>query len=159
MTNNIPPVSRALNEMNIPHQVFWHDGPIRSVEQAARERGQTPEQVVRSIVFRLAKGEYVMALMAGPGQISWSALRRYLGRSRVTMASKDEVLSVTGYQSGAVGPFGLPSPMRILVDESVPALGELSFGSGEKGVAIIIRGKTFIRALGKVEMLKMKDEG
>jgi len=159
MINNIPPISRALNEMNIPHQVFRHKGPIRSVEQAARERGQSPEQVVRSIVFRLAKGEYVMALMSGPGQISWSALRHYLGRSRVTMAKKEEVLAVTGYQLGAVGPFGLPQPMRILVDESVPALDELSFGSGERGVAIIMRGKDFMRALGKVEIIGMKDEG
>ncbi len=159
MTNNIPPVSQALTKMNVPHQVFRHKGPIRSVEQAARERGQLSGQVVRSIVFRLAKGEYVMALMAGPGQISWSALRRYLGRSRVTMASKEEVLSVTGYKLGAVGPFGLPQSMRILVDESVLALKELSFGSGERGVAIMMRGKDFMRALGNVEVVKMKDEG
>ena len=159
MTNNIPPVSQALTKMNIPHRVFRHKGPIRSVEQAARERGQTPDQVVRSIVFRLAKGEYVMALMAGPGQISWSALRHYLERSRVTMASKEEVLSVTGYQLGAVGPFGLPQPMRILVDESVPTLKELSFGSGERGVAIMMRGKDFMRALGEVEIVGMKAEG
>ncbi len=58
---------------------------------------------------------------------------------------------------GAVGPFGLPSPLRVLVDESVPALEELSYGSGERGVAIIMRGKAFMRALGEVEIVQVAE--
>lgn len=74
------------------------------MEQAARERGQRPEQVVRSILFRTGKDEYLLALVAGAAQISWKALRAYLGQSRLTMAKEDEVLRVTGYPIGAVGP-------------------------------------------------------
>ncbi len=69
------PVSLALTEMGIPHREFQHPNPVHSLEQAARERGQTPGQVIRSIVFRLGKGEYVMVLVAGPSQISWPDLR------------------------------------------------------------------------------------
>jgi prolyl-tRNA editing enzyme YbaK/EbsC (Cys-tRNA(Pro) deacylase) len=56
--------------MNIPYRLFRHAGPIESLEQAARERGQQPEQVVRSILFRLEKDKYLMLLAAGPAQIS-----------------------------------------------------------------------------------------
>ena len=93
-----------------------------------------------------------MVLVAGPAQISWQALRRYLGQSRLTMAKPEEVLAVTGYAIGAVSPFGLPAPLRILMDESVLAQDELSMGSGEKGVGIIMRQEDLMRALGEVEI-------
>ena len=107
---------------------------------------------MRSIVFRLAKGEYLMVLMAGPGQISWSALRAYLGRSRLTTASREEILQVTGYQLGAVAPFGLPAPVRILIDESVLAQEELSLGSGVRGTAVILRSEDLLSTLGGAEV-------
>jgi Cys-tRNA(Pro)/Cys-tRNA(Cys) deacylase len=107
------PVAQYLQQKNIPHREFVHPGPIRSLEQAAEERGQQPEQVVRSILFRLSEDEFVMVLMAGPRQVSWKALRRYLGQSRLTMAKDEEVLAATGFQPGAVSPFGLPHPLRI----------------------------------------------
>lgn len=98
-------VTSALTAMHIPRRLFRHPGLVQSLEQAARERGQQPEQVVRSIVFRLGEGDYLMVLMAGPRQISWPVLRRYLGQSRLTLASEAEVLEATGYPLGAVSPF------------------------------------------------------
>lgn len=150
------PVSAALTKMDIPHRAFRHPGPIYSLEQAAQERGQAPKQVVRSILFRLTKGEYAMVLVAGPHQISWPALRRHLGQSRLTMASKEEVLSVTGYKLGAVSPFGLPQPVPVLVDNSVPAQEEVSLGSGIRGTTIILKTVDLMRALGDVDVGEFK---
>ena len=105
------PVAAILADLGIPHRTFTHPGPVHSLEQAAAERGQAPGQIVRSILFRLGEGEYAMVLIAGPGQISWKALRTAFNRSRLTMADKDEVLDVTGYPIGAVAPFGLPTEL------------------------------------------------
>ena len=146
------PVTRVLDDLNIPHRLFRHSGPVHSVEQAARERGQNIEQVVRSIVFRLAQDKFVMVLIAGSLQVSWSALRSYLGQSRLTMASEAEVLSVTGYPVGAVSPFGLPAPMRILVDRSVLSQAEISIGSGERYATVILRTEDLLKALGPAEI-------
>jgi Cys-tRNA(Pro) deacylase len=146
-----PPVSQALTRLGIPHRVFRHPGPVHSLEQAASERGQRPEQVVRSIVFRLGQGEYLMVLIAGPDQVSWPALRRYLGQSRLTMADPAEVLAVTGYPTGAVSPIGLPAPLRILVDESVLQVQEVSIGSGVRSVTVILPTGELLRAVGPVE--------
>jgi Cys-tRNA(Pro)/Cys-tRNA(Cys) deacylase len=150
------PVTRALARAGIPYRTFRHHGPVRSLEQAAQERGQEPGQVVRSIVFRLAQGEYAMVLIAGPEQISWPALRKQLKQSRLTTASQEEVLRVTGYELGAVSPFGLPSPMPILVDESVLQQGEVSVGSGERGTTVILRSHDLMRALGNVSVGRFK---
>jgi Cys-tRNA(Pro) deacylase len=147
----IPPVSLVLTEKSIPHRIFRHPGPVRSLEQAAEERGQSPDQIVRSIVFRLGEGEFLMVLIAGASQISWQTLRAYLRQSRLTMASEKEVLEATGYRPGAVSPFGLPSPMRILADRNIFLPEEISVGSGERGVTIILKSKDLKMALGEVE--------
>lgn len=151
MNEDQTPVTRYLKESGIPHRFFRHPGQVRSLEQAAQERGQKPDQVIRSILFRLPKDEYVMVLMAGPRQISWQLLRRYLGKSRVTMASEQEVLEVTGYPLGAVSPFGLPKPIRILVDTSLTDQDEISIGSGQRFSTVILSRQDLFRALGEVE--------
>jgi len=146
-----PPVSVALTELGIPHRVFAHTNPVHSLEQAAAERDQVPGQVVRSLLFRLGEGEFVMALVAGPDQISWKALRTHVGQSRLTMAGKDEVLAVTGYAIGTVSPIGLATPVRILVDPSVTAHGEVSLGSGVRNTAVILASGDLMRVLETVQ--------
>jgi Cys-tRNA(Pro)/Cys-tRNA(Cys) deacylase len=151
MKNNTP-VTQALEGQNIAYRFFRHPGKVGSLEQAAFERGQIPDQIVRSILFRVSKDEFIMVLMAGPEQISWSKLRRYLNQSRITMASEQEVLEVTGYPLGAVSPLGLPYPMRILVDQSVLNNAEISIGSGIRYTTIILKSADLIKALGDVEI-------
>jgi Cys-tRNA(Pro) deacylase len=155
---DLPPVARALDKLQIPYRLFAHAGPVRSLEQAARERNQLPDQVIRSIVFRVGKDEFLMVLMAGDRQISWPVLRRYLGQSRLTLATEVEVRSVTGYERGAVAPFGLPQPLRLLVDESVFVHDEVSLGSGVRGTAVIMTSSDLRRALGNVEIVKLGEE-
>lgn len=161
-TTPLPPVARALEDLGVPHRIFRHPGPVESLEQAARERGQAPEQVVRSLLFRLNAGPgeartYVMVLVAGARQVVWSALRQTLNTSRVTTAPVDEVRAATGYEIGAVSPFGLPQPMRVLVDASVLAQTEVSIGSGERGVAVILQVADLMRALGDAEVVRLTE--
>lgn len=150
------PVTQALDAMGIPYRFFQHEGLVRSLEQAALERGQQPEQIIRSILFRLAKNEYVLVLVAGPEQISWSALRQYLGQSRLTMAHKDAVQKITGYQIGSVSPFGLPQPIRTLADESIFVPDEISIGSGVRGTTVIMETAVLRQALGDIEIVNLR---
>jgi len=154
---NQPPASMALEKLGIPHTVFQHSGQVNSLEQAAQERNQRPEQVVRSILFRLSGDEYLMALAAGPKQISWKILRKYVGQSRLTMASEEEVLAVTGYRIGTVSPFGLPRPLRILIDQGVLMEDEISIGSGMRKTAIIMKVADLHRALSEAEIVSLTD--
>jgi Cys-tRNA(Pro) deacylase len=146
------PVTRYLDERDIPYRFFRHPGQVHSLEQAAQERGQRPEQIIRSIVFRLSRGGFVMVLVAGARQVSWPALRKHLGTSRISMASEAEVLEVTGYPLGAVSPFGLTKPVRIMVDGSVLLEEEISVGSGVRYTTVFMRREDFILALGEVEV-------
>jgi Cys-tRNA(Pro) deacylase len=150
-----PPVSIALEELGVPHKIFRHENPVTSFEQAASERGQRVSQVVRSILFRIAEDEFVMVLIAGSAQISWKILRKHLGRSRITMATEDEVFSVTGYRVGAVSPFGVPNQLKVLIDPSVTGEEEISIGSGIRNTAIILTSADLRHALKDAEIVAL----
>lgn len=150
-----PPASIALEQLGIPHQIFRHEKPVLSFEQAAEERDQRPEQIVRSILFQVKAGEFVMVLVAGPEQVDWRKLRQTLGRSRVRMATEEEVLEVTGYRVGTVSPFGLKNPVRVLLDASVLKEEEISLGSGVRNTAIIMKSADLSQALGEAEIVSL----
>jgi Cys-tRNA(Pro)/Cys-tRNA(Cys) deacylase len=153
-----PPASVALKKLNIPHRVFLHEKPVTSFEQAASDRNQRPEQIVRSILFQVRSGEFVMVLMAGRDQIDWKKLRQLVKRSRVRMATDEEVLQVTGYRVGTVSPFGLKNQVRMMIDASVLKEEEISIGSGVRNVAIIMKGEDVRRALKDAELVSLVEE-
>ena len=132
-----------------------HEKPLESFEQAAEERNQRPEQIIRSILFQVRPEEYLMVLVAGRDQIDWRKLRQLVKRSRVRMATEAEVLEVTGYRVGTVSPFGLKNPVNILIDASVLKEEEVSIGSGVRGVAIIMKSVNIQRALGDPEVVSL----
>jgi Cys-tRNA(Pro) deacylase len=150
-----PPASIALEQMNIPHRVFRHETPVTSFEQAAADRNQRAEQIVRSILFQIRPEEFLMVLMAGRDQIDWRKLRQLVKRSRIRMATEDEVFEVTGYRIGTVSPFGLKNPVKVLIDASVLREEEVSIGSGVRSVAIIMKSADIQRALGNPEAVSL----
>jgi Cys-tRNA(Pro) deacylase len=152
-----PPASLALDSLGVDHIIFHHEGTVSSFEQAARERGQRPAQVVRSILFQIQPEEFVMVLMAGPAQVDWKSLRKLVGRSRVRMATEQEVLEVTGYRVGTVTPFGLRRQVRILIDASVLREEEVSIGSGVRNMAIILKSADLRQALKTAELVSMEE--
>ena len=152
-----PPASLALEKLNIPHEVFLHETPVLSFEQAASDRNQRPEQIVRSILFQIRPEEFVMVLVAGREQVDWKKLRQRVGRSRIRMATEEEVLEVTGYHIGTVSPFGLKKPVRVLIDSSVLKEEEISVGSGVRNMAIIMKSADLRETLGDAEIVSLTE--
>jgi len=150
-----PPASLALDKLGIKHRIFLHEGSVTSFEQAASQRGQRPAQVVRSILFQIKPEEFVMVLMAGPAQVDWKSLRKLVGRSRVRMATEEEVLEVTGSRVGTVSPFGMKNQVKVLIDASMLKEDEISIGSGVRNMAIILKSADLHRALKDAEIVNL----
>ena len=153
-----PPASIALDKLNIQHRVFEHSTPVTSFEQAAADRNQRPEQIVRSILFQIRPEEFLMVLVAGPAQVDWRSLRQLVGRSRIRMATEEEVLEVTGYRIGTVSPFGLKTPVKVLIDASVLKEEEISIGSGVRNMAIIMKSIDLRQTLEDAEIVSLTEQ-
>lgn len=156
--NNKPPASLALDALGIEHRIFIHDKPVSSFEEAAAHRNQRPGQIVRSILFNIRPEEFLMVLVAGPDQIDWKKLRQFVKRSRVRMATEEEVLEVTGYRIGTVGPFGVKNQVQVLIDASVLKEEEVSIGSGVRNMAIIMQSAELRKALAESEVVALLEE-
>ncbi|NIS82542.1 MAG: hypothetical protein GTO14_20580 [Anaerolineales bacterium] len=124
-----------------------HEKTLRSLEQAASERGLEHDQIVRTLVFRLENGEFILMLMPGPRKVAWPKLRRHLGVSRLTTADAEEVFQVTGYETGAVSPFGLKNPLRILADRRIMDYDVLSIGAGMRNAGILLKRDDLVKNL------------
>ena len=76
----------------------------------------------------------------------------------MTMAKPEEVNEVTGYQIGAVSPFGLPSPLRFIADKNIFQYEEMSIGSGVRSTTVILHRDELKRALGEIETIDLWEE-
>ena len=152
-----PPASLALDSLGVEHRVFTHGTAVHSLEEAASARNQRPEQVVRSILFQIRAGEFVMVLIAGPAQVNWKKLRGLVKRSRIRMATEDEALEVTGYRVGAVSPFGVKNQTTVVIDASVLKEEEVTIGSGVRNTAIILKSADLRRALKDAEVVNVSE--
>jgi Cys-tRNA(Pro) deacylase len=141
------PVTRTLDQLAVPYQLHLHATQLRSLEQAAEERELDPGQIVRSLLFRLEDGSFIMVLMSGPTKVAWPKLRHHLGISRMTTASAEEVREVTGYETGAVSPYGLPQPLPLLADQRILNFEVISIGAGIRNAGVIMRRDDLIRTL------------
>lgn len=152
------PITRKLSEMGIAYTLHIHDRPLLSLEQAAAERGLKHGQIVRSLLFRLEDQQYILVLIAGPGKVSWSRLRKAVGVRRLTTADGDEVQAVTGYSPGAVSPIGLKQNLRILADHGLKEHEILSIGAGIRNAGIILKRKDLLRVI-EVEFADLLEAG
>lgn len=143
----ITPVTQALDTLGISYRLHIHEKPLRSLQQAAQERGLEPTQIVRSLLFRCEDEAYVLVLMAGPRKVSWPKLRRHLGVSRITTATSEQVQEVTGYTPGAVSPFGLSSPLRTLADRNILTHKRISLGAGIPNAGVILKRDDLMKVL------------
>jgi prolyl-tRNA editing enzyme YbaK/EbsC (Cys-tRNA(Pro) deacylase) len=74
----------------------------------------------------------------------------------MTTATSDEVEEVTGFETGAVSPFGLPNPLRLLADRKILDHDEISIGAGIRNAGVIMKRQDLVDAL-PLELGDFKD--
>jgi len=137
--------TRAVAATGISHRVVEY-GKVAGLEEAARKRGVPVEKVMKSLVVRTGKSDFVMVIVPGNRVIDWPKLRLVIGMSRMALATTEEALEVTGYPPGAITPFGSRQTLPVICDVSIT--GEISIGGGAHGVAIHLNRDDLIAATG-----------
>jgi prolyl-tRNA editing enzyme YbaK/EbsC (Cys-tRNA(Pro) deacylase) len=65
-------------------------------------------------------------------------VRKHLGARKISFASMDTAVSLTGMEYGGITPVGLPADWPILVDQNVISHERVIIGSGIRGSKILV---------------------
>ncbi|MBW8172290.1 YbaK/EbsC family protein [Ornithinimicrobium sp. Arc0846-15] len=138
----------ALEALGLDHHITSHER-AGSLAQAAAERGVSECDLVKTLVIRRSKGDYVFVLVPGGREISWPKLRKTLGANRLSMPSAEVAFTATGYQRGTITPFGATTPWPVVADESLAGSAgrRISLGAGEHGKAVTVLATDALKAL------------
>lgn len=144
-----------MHENGIPGEILRLDVPTPTVESAAQAVGCQTEQIVKSILF-MAQAEPVLTITCGIQRVERRVIaRRYaVGRKKVKLADADTVLSIGGYEVGAMPPFGHLQALKTLLDQGVLEHAEVYAGGGS-GNALVRMAPQDILKFSQAEVLDL----
>ncbi len=119
----------------------------RSAEESASFQGIELDQLLRTIVIRRGEHDYVFVLVPGGRQIDWPKLRAHLDVSRLSLPDANEAKAATGYERGAITPFGATTSWPVIADATVPGKPVVAIGGGGHGINIHLAGADLVAAL------------
>jgi Cys-tRNA(Pro)/Cys-tRNA(Cys) deacylase len=122
--------------------------PANSAEESAELQGIELGALLRTIVVRRGADDYFFVLVPGGRRFDWSKLRAHLGVSRLSLPDADEARAVTGYERGAITPFGATSAWPVLIDRSATEHPIVAIGGGVRGVNLHLAPSALVSQLG-----------
>jgi Cys-tRNA(Pro)/Cys-tRNA(Cys) deacylase len=141
------PALRALAGSGLSFRVVRTER-ARSAEESAAFQGIELGALLRTIVVRRGPGDYVFVLVPGGREIDWRKLRAHLGVSRLSLPDADEAKAATGYERGAITPFGSTTAWPVIADAGVPGIDPVAIGGGAHGVNLHLAGADLVARLG-----------
>jgi len=118
-----------------------------SAEESATLQGIPLAALLRTIVVRRGEDDYVFVLVPGGRRFDWPKVRAHLGVKRLSLPDADEARDVTGYERGAITPFGATRSWPVIVDASAADQPSVAIGGGAHGVNLHLAPADLVRAL------------
>ena len=101
----------------------------RTALEAANSLNCDVGAIVKSLLFK-TDNRYALFLVAGDKKASLKKIKKNIKFSDVSMASADEVKSITGYSIGGVSPIGHIKNIDIYIDKSLERFDFLFAAAG-----------------------------
>jgi Cys-tRNA(Pro) deacylase len=140
------PALRALGGSSLRFEVVRTERANSAEESAALQRIDVG-RLLRTIVVRRGADDYVFVLVPGGRQIDWPKLRAHLGVGRISLPDAEEARAVTGYERGAITPFGSVAPWPVVADATVSRLDRVAIGGGARGVNLHVAASDLLDEL------------
>lgn len=141
------PALEALAETGLQFEVVRTERAT-SAPESAEFQGIELKNLLRTIVIRRGENDYVFVLTPGGRNIEWGKLRKHLGVSRLSLPEKEEATQATGYERGAITPFGSTTAWPVIADVSIARDEKVAIGGGAHGVNLHVRAGDLIDHLG-----------
>lgn len=139
-------LQRFIQAHNIRAEILHLDVLTPTVEAAAQAVGTEPENIVKSILFMVA-GAPVLAIACGQARVDSRAIATLhgVGRKQVKLAPAQVVLQETGYEVGAMPPFGHLHPLETLLDRRVLERPVVYAGGGSERTLLRLAPQTILK--------------
>lgn len=111
MTNYDEKLKTHMRENNILGEHLVFNESTRSVAEAAKAAGVTPQDFVKNICMIASDGSLIVGIVKGEDRVSTSRVAKLLGVAEVRIATPEEILKKTGYPCGGTPSYGYPGPI------------------------------------------------
>jgi Cys-tRNA(Pro)/Cys-tRNA(Cys) deacylase len=135
----------ALDGAGVAYRIVRTEA-ARSAEESAEFQGIPLAALLRTIVVRRGKDEYVFVLVPAGRRFDWPKLRAHLGVSRLSLPDADEAHAVTGYERYTITPFGASRAWPVIADASIVEQPVVAIGGGERGLNIHLAPQDLVAA-------------
>jgi prolyl-tRNA editing enzyme YbaK/EbsC (Cys-tRNA(Pro) deacylase) len=142
-------LSDYLHTHSIPGEILHLSVPTPTVETAAQAVGTSVDQIIKSILFMVDELP-VLAIACGLTSINRHTIADLygVGRKRVKLASPETVLEISGYEVGAMPPFGHHQPLATLIDRRVLDFTDAYAGGGAENAILHLDPQDILRVTG-----------
>jgi Cys-tRNA(Pro) deacylase len=140
------PAIEMLDAAGVPYTLVQTER-AHSAEESASLQGIPLGALLRTIVVRRGEDDYVFVLVPGGRRFDWPKVRAHLGVRRLSLPDATEAHVVTGYERGAITPFGSSRAWPVIADASIGALETVAIGGGAHGVNLHLAPADLVSAL------------
>jgi len=134
-------VRRQLDELGVPYRMIEIDPAYADTAAFCERYGYSPVVSVNCILVASRTGErkFAACLVQATRRLDVNrTVRGLIGARKVSFASAEDTVAVTGMTPGGVTPFGLPDELPIYVDAPVMDLDEIILGGGGRSTKILV---------------------
>ena len=142
-------VMRVLEQKNIPYTAHAYD-QLAGTDgvSVARQLGQEPERVFKTLVARGASGGlYVFDIPVGDS-LDLKKAARAVGEKSIAMIAQKELLPLTGYVHGGCSPVGMKKQYPTVFDETAELFDTICVSAGKIGFQVELDPAALIALVG-----------
>lgn len=140
-------VTEFLDSLAVEYTVKVHAEAALTCETAAQQRGVRVSQIVKCMVGRDDKAQFVVMLLPGDRTLKIKKVRQLLG-GKVDLVPPDELARELDVTVGAISPIQFVGKARIIMDPSVFEEEVVDISSGDPLAGVELRSATLRDIIG-----------
>jgi Cys-tRNA(Pro)/Cys-tRNA(Cys) deacylase len=130
-------IQSLLESGGLPFTLHTHPA-VSTIEDAEEKVPHLTKNLLKTIVFKIKDGDWILAVVKGHDRIDYKELARAFNVNRrdIRTVSPDRVKNQLGFEVGGIGPFPVNDTIKIIMDQALTEIGMIFCGSGKNTVTI-----------------------
>jgi Cys-tRNA(Pro) deacylase len=140
-------VHNHLQSLDIKHELVALSGSIKNATRLADLLGLELASIIKALVFT-ADGAPLLAIVPGDRRADPKKIKKVSGAKKISFATDDEVMNMTGYSVGATPPVAWKSQPAAFIDPTVRKTDIVYAAGGETNIVLKMRSSDLVAATG-----------